>query len=166
MPLRLQLAFLPQRPLSQPNPQLISLSLHYLRSAFLVVSPPQASFWISSCAMPQLLGLPVLPRRSCLHSHDGFVGLTALSICWICPLDVAKRSFRRIEHCTLHGLCCQARCWMLQVMDNMEATCVFYVKVGTFSHLEQSKISLCTVNKSGIVTLTVQHDMIVCIIFM
>jgi hypothetical protein len=55
---------------------------------------------------------------------------------------------------------------MLQVMDNMEASCVFYVKVGTFTHLEQSKISLLTVNKSGIVTLTVQHDKIVTIIVM
>jgi len=55
---------------------------------------------------------------------------------------------------------------MLQVMDNMEASCVFYVKVGTFTHLEQSKICLLTVNKSGIVTLPVQHDMIVSVIFM
>jgi len=55
---------------------------------------------------------------------------------------------------------------MLQVMDNMEASCVFYVKVGTFTHLEQSRISLLTVNKSGIVTLTVQHDMIVSVIFL
>jgi len=55
---------------------------------------------------------------------------------------------------------------MLQVMDNMEASCVFYVKVGTFTHREQNKISLLTVNKSGIVTLTVQHDMIVRVIFM
>jgi len=55
---------------------------------------------------------------------------------------------------------------MLQVMDTMEASCVFYVKVGTFTHLEQSKISLLTVNKSGIVTLTVQHNMIVSVIFM
>jgi len=55
---------------------------------------------------------------------------------------------------------------MLHVMDNMEASCVIYVKVGTFTHLEQSKISLLTVNKSGIVTLTVQHDMIVSVIFM
>jgi len=55
---------------------------------------------------------------------------------------------------------------MLQVMDNMEASCVFYVKVGTFTHLEQSKISLLTVNESGIVMLTVQHDMIVSVIFM
>jgi len=55
---------------------------------------------------------------------------------------------------------------MLQVTDNMEASCVFYVKVGTFTHLEQSKISLLTVNKSGIVTLTIQHDMIVSVIFM
>jgi len=55
---------------------------------------------------------------------------------------------------------------MLKVMDNMEASCVFYVKVGMFTHLEQSKISLLTVNKSGTRTLTVQHDMIVSIIFM
>ena len=55
---------------------------------------------------------------------------------------------------------------MLQAMDNMEARCVFYVKVGTFTHLEKSKISLLTVNKSEIVTLTVHHDMIVSVIFM
>jgi hypothetical protein len=50
---------------------------------------------------------------------------------------------------------------MLQVMDNMEVSCIFYVKVSMFTHLEQSKIALLTVNKSGIMTLTVQHDMIV-----
>jgi len=49
-------------------------------------------------------------------------------------------------------------------MDNMEASCVFYVKVGTFTHLEQSKISLMTVKKSGIVTLAIQHDMIVSVV--
>jgi hypothetical protein len=54
----------------------------------------------------------------------------------------------------------------LQVVNNMKASCIFYVKVGTFTHLEQSKISHLTVNKSGIVTLTVQHDMIVNVIFM
>jgi hypothetical protein len=55
---------------------------------------------------------------------------------------------------------------MLHVMDNMEACCVFYVKVGMFTHLEQSKIFLLTVNKSEIVMLTVQHDLIVSVIFM
>jgi len=55
---------------------------------------------------------------------------------------------------------------MLQDMDNMEASCVFYVKVGTFTHLEQSTISLLTVNKLEIVKLTVQHDLIVSISFM
>jgi hypothetical protein len=51
-------------------------------------------------------------------------------------------------------------------MDNMEASCVFKVQVSTFAHLEESNISLLTVNKSGIVTLTEQHDMIVSLIFM
>jgi len=55
---------------------------------------------------------------------------------------------------------------MLQAMDNMEASCVCYGEVGTFTHLEQSKISLLSVNESRIVTLTVQHDMIISIIFM
>jgi len=40
---------------------------------------------------------------------------------------------------------------MMQDMDNMEASCVIYVKVGTFNHLEQSKIRLLTINKFGIV---------------
>jgi len=55
---------------------------------------------------------------------------------------------------------------MMQVMDNMEASCVFYVKVGMFTHLEQSKIFLLNVNKSGTVMLTVQHELIVIFSFM
>jgi len=55
---------------------------------------------------------------------------------------------------------------MLQHMDNMEASCIFYVKVSMFSHLEQSKTSLLTVSESGIVRLTVQHDLIVSVGFM
>ena len=51
-------------------------------------------------------------------------------------------------------------------MDNMEASCVFYVKVGTFNQFEQSKICILTVNKMGIVRLTVQHDMIFSLSFM
>jgi hypothetical protein len=51
-------------------------------------------------------------------------------------------------------------------MDNMEARCVFYVKVGMCNHLEQSKISLLTVKKSGIEMLTVRHDKFVIVIFM
>jgi len=51
-------------------------------------------------------------------------------------------------------------------MDDMEVSWVFYVKVGTFTYLEQSKIALLTVNKSGIVTLTIQHDTIVSVSFM
>ena len=54
---------------------------------------------------------------------------------------------------------------MLQDMDNMEAGCIFYVKVGTFNHLEQIKISLLTVNTLGIIRLTVQHDLIVRVSF-
>ena len=51
-------------------------------------------------------------------------------------------------------------------MANMEASCVFYVKVSTFPHLVHSKTSLLTVNESGIVRLTVQPDLIVTVSFM
>jgi len=60
---------------------------------FLVVSPPQASFWISSCAMPQGLGLSLRPSRSCLHSLDDVAGLTALWMYSIFQQEAAKCSF-------------------------------------------------------------------------
>ena len=55
---------------------------------------------------------------------------------------------------------------MLQDIHNMEASCVFYVKVGTFTHLDQSKIFLLPVNTTAIVRLTVQHDLIASVGFM
>jgi len=54
---------------------------------------------------------------------------------------------------------------VLLVLDNMAVSCVFYVKVSTFTHVEQSKTALSTVNESGIMTLTVQHDLIVSVSF-
>jgi hypothetical protein len=55
---------------------------------------------------------------------------------------------------------------MLQVMDNTEASWVFYVMVGIFTHLEQSIILMMTSNTMGIVKVTVQHDLIVAVSFM
>ena len=55
---------------------------------------------------------------------------------------------------------------MVQDMVNLEASCVFYVKVSMLTHLEQSKTFHLTVNKSGIVRLTTQHDLIVRVRFM
>jgi len=77
-----------------------------------------------------------------------------------------KVLFQTIDHCSLRWLCCWATCWMLQDMDNMEASCVFYVKVSMCTHLEHSKTSLLTVNNTGIVRLTVQHYLIVSVSFM
>jgi hypothetical protein len=51
-------------------------------------------------------------------------------------------------------------------MENMKASCISYVKVGTLTHLEQSKTYHLTVNKTRIVRLTVQHDFIVSLSFM
>jgi hypothetical protein len=48
----------------------------------------------------------------------------------------------------------------------MEVSSIFYVKFSTFTHLEQSTITLFTVNKSGIIMLTVHHEIIVNISFM
>ena len=55
---------------------------------------------------------------------------------------------------------------MLEDMDNMEASCVFYVKVSTFTHLAQSKTTLFTVNQSGMVRQISPHDLIVSVSFM
>jgi hypothetical protein len=46
-------------------------------------------------------------------------------------------------------------------MDRMEASCVFYVKVGKLDHLERNQIRFLTVNHIGIVRLSVQHAIIV-----
>jgi hypothetical protein len=55
---------------------------------------------------------------------------------------------------------------MLEDMDNMEASFVIYVKVGTFTHPKQSKYAFLTVNETGIVRLTVHHDLIASVSFM
>jgi len=55
---------------------------------------------------------------------------------------------------------------MLQGMDHMEASCVFYVKVGTLDQLERRKFCVLTVTKLGIVMLTVQIDSIFSVSFM
>jgi hypothetical protein len=55
---------------------------------------------------------------------------------------------------------------MLQAMDNLEASCVFYVKVSMFTHLAQSKTTLLTINQSGMNWLIVRHDLIVSVSFM
>jgi len=55
---------------------------------------------------------------------------------------------------------------MLQDMDNMEASFVFYVKVGMFTHPEESKNALLTVNETGTVRLTIHHDLIASVSFM
>jgi len=55
---------------------------------------------------------------------------------------------------------------MLQNMDHMEASCVFYVKVGTLDQLQQSKFCVLTITELGIVMLTVQDDSILSVSLM
>ena len=55
---------------------------------------------------------------------------------------------------------------MLQDMDSMVASCVFYVKVGKLIHLGRSLIWFVTVNKAGIVRLTVIDHIIVSVSFL
>jgi len=50
---------------------------------------------------------------------------------------------------------------MLHGRDHMEASCVFYVRVGRFNQFEQSKISVLTVTSLGIVMLMVHDDLMV-----
>jgi len=55
---------------------------------------------------------------------------------------------------------------MLQNMDHMEASYVFYVKVAMLHHLDQSKTCVLTVTSLGIAMLTIQHDLIFSMCFM
>jgi len=55
---------------------------------------------------------------------------------------------------------------MLQDMDHLEASCVFYVKVGAFDQLEQSKICILTVASLGTLMLTMHHDLMVSVCVM
>jgi hypothetical protein len=55
---------------------------------------------------------------------------------------------------------------MLQDMNDMKASCVFYAKFSTFTHFEQSKTTLLTVNQSGMVRLIIQHHFIGSVSFM
>jgi len=74
--------------------------------------------------------------------------------------------FRNIDNCFLClPYCCCARCWKLQDRDLMEASCIFYIKVGRFDQLEHNKISVVTVTALGIVILTVNHDFMVSVWF-
>jgi len=56
-------------------------------------------------------------------------------------------------------LCWWARCWTLQHMDHMEASCVFDDEVGPLHRLEYSKIYVLRVTELGIAMLTVHHFM-------
>jgi len=94
------------------------------------------------------------------------------SLGWtVCRLAVAAyRKWRQVvfwssNHSSLCWLC-WLPCWMLQDMDNIKPTCVFYVKVSTFTHLEQCKTTIVTVNQWGVVTLNVRHELILSVSFM
>ena len=50
---------------------------------------------------------------------------------------------------------------MLQDMDHMEASCIFYIKVGRFDQFKQIKISVLNVTSLGIVILIVDYDLMV-----
>jgi len=166
MSLRVELAFLPLWCRYPHNSRSISLSLCCIKSAFPAISPQKDSFWIVSCAMLPTLGPFLPPRHSCHYSLDDVILWIALSICHICLPEVAKGSFQSIDHCILCWTCCWARCWMLQGMDHMEASYIFYVKVGRLVRFEQSKIRVLTVTSLGIVMLTLHYDLMVSMGFM
>jgi len=97
-----ELAFLPLRSLASHNPRSLSLYLPCIKSAFSVISPPQSSFWIVSCAMLPMLAPCLAPNHYCLYSPHDVRVWNASSICHIRQLEVAKGSFS--EHWPLYLL--------------------------------------------------------------
>ena len=83
-------------------------------------------------------------------------------LCWFAEFASwlwQKVLFLSIDHCLLCWKYWWPRCWMLQDMDHMEASCVFYVKVGMLNWLDPTKICVLTVKTLGIAMLTVHHYM-------
>jgi hypothetical protein len=149
-PLRLHLGFLPQLSLSQNNTQSISHSLHYFNSC--VSCYFSAASFLCDRMQRNAPRAGTLSASKLLMLSFGWWHRYGGTLCWfgICALQKwGKVHFRSTEHCTWCWLCCWVRCWTLQVMDNMEASCGLYDKVGTFTHLEQCKMSPLTVNRSG-----------------
>jgi hypothetical protein len=107
---------LAQRCLSPNNARSITLSVHCLRRAFPVYSSPKASFWIISCTMLSTLGPFLPPSHSCLDSPDDVMMWNDMSICHICPPEVAKGSFS--EHPPLYLVLTLSLCKMLDVTRN------------------------------------------------
>jgi hypothetical protein len=91
--LHLELAPLLRRSRSAHKHQFIYLSLRCWTSAFLIISPLQASFWIASCAVLQGLGPFLSPSCSGLHSIHKIMVWIALLISHIYPPEVVKSSF-------------------------------------------------------------------------
>jgi len=116
--------------------------------------------------MTQRLGMFPPPSRYSLSALDDLDMSNAVSVCCICPPEVAKVVFQSIDHCSLWWLCCCARYWMLQDLDDMEASCISYDKVQTFDQLVWSIICILNVSTMGIVRRNVRHGMIVSVSFM
>jgi len=55
---------------------------------------------------------------------------------------------------------------MLQDMDHMKASCIFYVKVGMLDQREQTKFCVLTITELGMVMITVQDDLSFSVCFM
>jgi len=54
---------------------------------------------------------------------------------------------------------------MLNDMEDMDASHIFCIKVGTFDQHKQSKVCIWMVTELEIIQLTLQDIMIICIIF-
>jgi len=156
---------MPLLSLCQHNPTSISLSLRCLKSVFPVFSPQKSSFQIVTCAtLPTLR--PSLPaKHPAIDSLDGNAVENASSVGNLAHQKCQMVLSRSIDHCLFPWPCCWARCWMLQDMDHMEASGIYYVKVGRFDQLERSKISIVTITSFRIVIRRVYHRQMVSVWF-
>ena len=91
--LHLEFAFLPLQSLYPHNPRSISLSLHWVNSAFPVFSLQKASSLMASCAMLPTLKPCLPPIHSCLELLEVIIIWIAPSICRIGPMEVDHGSF-------------------------------------------------------------------------
>jgi len=154
------MAYLSQWYLKSHNHLSIPHSLHCSKCLLLAFSQLHAYYLITSCAIPQGFKL------FCFQVSCAFIWLLMLSCpaagqfaIFACP-NWWNGHFWSVAQCILCWLCCWERFWMLQDMDDKEASCIFSFQNGMLDQQKQSKIHIATITKLEIVMLTVRYHLV------
>jgi len=147
------------------------LSIHKILDPFLLLFlASKVHFWSLLCRQllfkSQGAHCPQGSDPFCIQAALAFIPLMMSSCGTLCGFAAFASPqwqnvlSRHIDNWIFCWHCWWARCWMLHNMDAMEASCVFYIDVGTLNRPEQCNLGMMTVTTLGMAMLTVHHYMI------